>query len=90
MSDHLDRMIDHRKRRGGGEQLASHEAVGDGVASLDALERISVYLEIINNADSRAEALAGMAGTALGVFFAAFIAAFVAESGTNNYREVNR
>ena len=83
MSDHLDRIVDHRRHRKLGNQLASDQT-GEGATSLDPLERISVYLELINNADSRAEALAGMAGTALGVFFAAFIAAFVAEAGTKN------
>lgn len=77
MDDHLDRMIDRRRRHGAPDR----EAVAEEDASFDALERISVYLELIDHAETRAQALAGMAGTALGVFFAAFIAAFVVESG---------
>jgi hypothetical protein len=46
------------------------------------LERLAVYLDLIDHAESRAQSLAGMAGTALGVFFAAFIAAFVSDTGT--------
>ncbi len=83
MSDHLERVIEHRRREGVPKQITGAEVVAEEAASFDALERVSVYLELIDHAETRAQALAGMAGTALGVFFAAFIAAFVVESGTS-------
>lgn len=79
MGDHLDRIIDLRRRKRPVDDDAAAPITAG--ADVELLERISVYLELIDNADSRAQALAGMAGTALGVFFAAFIAAFVTESG---------
>ncbi|MFQ5595525.1 MAG: hypothetical protein ACE5HA_15365 [Anaerolineae bacterium] len=81
MNDHLDRIVDRKKRRGARDQIASDEAAGDRVEHFDAIERIGVFLELIDHAETRAQTLAGMSGTALGVFFAAFIAAFVVESG---------
>jgi uncharacterized membrane protein len=84
MSDHLDRIIEHKKRNAMPDHTTEWAAPdGDG-GPFDPLERLSVYLELINHAETRAQALAGMAGTALGVFFAAFIAAFVSESGNPN------
>ncbi|MFQ5342865.1 MAG: hypothetical protein ACE5F6_15105 [Anaerolineae bacterium] len=84
MSDHMDRVLDHRKRNAMPDHATESEAPEGDRGRFDPLERLSVYLELINHAETRAQALAGMAGTALGVFFAAFIAAFVSESGKPN------
>lgn len=61
MSNHLDRIVDRKKSQRMPDQVADGETVGEGAASFDSLERISVYLELINHAETRAQALAGMA-----------------------------
>lgn len=71
MGNHLDRIVDLKRRKRESGVIDSDKLEDQDVGSL---ERISVYLELIDHAETRAQALAGMAGTALGVFFAAFIA----------------
>lgn len=69
--DYMDRLVDLQR----GETTPEEDTA--------LIERLAVYLELIDHAESRAQSLAGMAGTALGVFFAAFIAAFVADTGSS-------
>jgi len=47
---------------------------------MEEVERLQVFLSLIDTASEKAQMLAGSAATALGVFMAAFVVAFVEET----------